>query len=121
MVKYTEEDTKKLVRMYSEAEDKDEAVLELMELLGKTKNSIISKLSVLKIYESKIEKKTAVPSITKKEIVHNIAVLLDAEPQYLQGLEITRKPDLEYLHARVETELGYWKERALQKGVTEDD
>lgn len=103
-MKYSESEEKLMTETYTAAEDKQEAVMELVEQLGRSKTSVIAKLTSMGIYQ---KKKVYQPKsgITKKEMIHRIAMAVDAEPEYLQGIEKSAKPALEYLMKRTEAEI----------------
>ena len=98
MINYTEEQTKELVKLYLEAEDKVAVVEELAIKFGKPKKSIVGKLSKEKVYIKRVYKsKTGKNPITKKEMIHNLSQLLDGDVDRLQGFEKAPKLELEYL------------------------
>ncbi len=95
---YTEEDTKKIIHGYVGATDKTEAVRELAIIFGKSKKSIIGKLSREGVYEKQpYLSKTGQPPITKKEIVHMISLVLHCELDSIAGLDKAPKLDLKNL------------------------
>lgn len=98
MINYTEEQTKELVKLYLEAEDKVAIVDELAIKFGKPKKSIVGKLSKEKVYIRRVYKsKNGKNPITKKEMIHNMAKLLNGDVDKLQGFEKAPKLELEYL------------------------
>lgn len=101
MSNYTEEQTNMLVNEYLDC-PKPEKVEELAERLGKSKKSIIGKLSREGVYrrESYVSK-TGEKPITKVEIVQNIASDLDLEVSDLSGLEKSPKEALRSLEKAV--------------------
>lgn len=103
-MKYSESEEKLMCKTYTDAENKDEAVSQLIEQLGRSKASVIAKLTSMGVYQKKkvYEPKSG---IIKKEMIHRIALAIDAEPEYLQGLEKSAKPSLEYLMNRLEAEI----------------
>lgn len=97
-MEYTEENTVLLVNKYLEAENKDEVILELMELFEKPKKSIIGKLSKEGVYQRKTYKtKQGKDPISKKEYIDKIAQALGTDPELIQGLTKTPKLELEFL------------------------
>lgn len=98
MINYTEEQTKELVKLYLEAEDKQAILPILAEQFDKPKKSIIGKLSKEGVYVKKVYKtKQGTSPVTKKEMIHNLSKILNADVNKLQGLEKAPKLDLEYL------------------------
>lgn len=92
MQKYTEEQEKELEINYKAA-DSDEgreiAVQEFMAKHGKSKRSVVAKLSKMEIYKSKerISKVTGTKPITKEQIVSQIEEKMGFESGALEGLE----------------------------------
>lgn len=94
---YSEADTTTLVDEYTKNPSK-ETVEMLAEKLGKSKKSIIGKLSREGVYQREVYKsKTGSLPITKAEIVSNIAALLEIEEESLSGLEKSPKSALQAL------------------------
>ena len=95
---YSEEDTARMIEIYLAAVDKEQAVIQIAEDFNKPKKSVISKLSKERVYVKK-EYKTKQGSrpITKKEMIFNLSLLLDIDPNSIQGLEKTPKMELQYL------------------------
>jgi hypothetical protein len=103
MTNYTEEQTKYMVDMYLQAEDKEAMVEYLSEHFNKPKKSVIGKLSKEKVYQKKVYlSKTGEPPVTKKELIHHLSELVGADPERLQGLEKAPKLELQYLISFIE-------------------
>lgn len=101
MSNYTEEQTNMLVNEYLDC-PKPEKVEELAERLGKSKKSIIGKLSREGVYRREVYvSKTGEKPITKVEIVANIADHLGLESRNLAGLEKSPKEALRCLEKAV--------------------
>ncbi len=95
---YTEENTKMMINMYLEAEDKDAIIDVLCELLDKRPRSIIGKLSKEGVYIKKSYKtKAGKDPKTKVEMIFDLSLVLKCDAEKLQGLIKTPKPDLTYL------------------------
>lgn len=90
--KYTAQEEQQLVDAYTQAES-DEERLEVIEeyadRLDKTKQSIVAKLSKLKIYQPKrrISKVTGDTPETKEQIVKKIAAICGGSDTIYYGLE----------------------------------
>jgi len=98
---YSETDTATLVEEYTRNPSK-ETVEMLAEKLGKSKKSIIGKLSREGVYQREVYRsKTGELPITKLEIVNNIASLLRIEVDALQGLEKSPKSALQALEEKL--------------------
>lgn len=94
-VNYSEEMTAELVKLYTE---KLMTVEELADHFNKPKRSIIGKLSKEGVYLKKVYKtKGGESPVTKKEMIHNLSKIINADPEKLQGLEKAPKIELEYL------------------------
>ena len=101
MSNYTEEQTNMLVNEYLDSPN-PEKVEELAERLGKSKKSIIGKLSREGVYRREAYvSKTGEKPITKVEIVENIADHLGLESRDLAGLEKSPKEALRTLEKSV--------------------
>lgn len=85
--KYTEEEEKLLINAYTTATDKDAAIEDLVTEIGKSKRSIIAKLSRLGVYKAKsfVSKVTGGEPKTKEAIVKEIANLCNEKD--FTGLE----------------------------------
>jgi hypothetical protein len=95
---YDETNTAILVNKYLDAEDKDAIIDELALQFDKPVRSIIGKLSKEKVYIKKTYKtKSGTDPVTKKEIIMHISLALGADPEKLQGLIKTPKPELTHL------------------------
>ena len=95
---YTEEEVLSLAAIYSKATNEEErtiAVTEAVETLGKTKASIIAKLSSLKLYvRPSTSPKSKKPVITKDMMVEQIAEQMQTPSELLPGLEKANKNTL---------------------------
>lgn len=101
MSNYTDEQTNMLVGAYLDRPT-PETVEELAEHLGKSKKSIIGKLSREGVYRREVYvSKTGEKPITKVEIVENIADYLGLEITDLSGLEKSPKEALRKLEKAV--------------------
>ena len=101
MSNYTDEQTNMLVGAYLD-KPTPETVEELAENLGKSKKSIIGKLSREGVYRREAYvSKTGEKPITKVEIVANIADHLGLEVSDLSGLEKSPKEALRILEKSV--------------------
>jgi hypothetical protein len=101
MSNYTEEQTNMLVGAYLDSPT-PETVESLAEELGKSKKSIIGKLSREGVYRREAYvSKTGEKPITKVEIVSNIADHLGLESRDLAGLEKSPKESLKNLEKAV--------------------
>ena len=90
---YTKEEEDLLREKYS-----GENVEELAEALGRSKRSIIGKLSRLGIYQKKVYRtKTNEIPITKLELVAQLATKKSLELEQLEGLHKAPKTVLKYL------------------------
>ena len=98
MINYTPEITQELIKLYLAAEDKIAIIDFLAEKYEKPKKSIIGKLSKEGVYQKRVYKsKTGAVPVTKKEMIHNLSLLISADAEKLQGLEKAPKMELEYL------------------------
>ena len=105
-INYTDEETEELVKLYLEAEDKVAIIEVLMAKFDKPKKSIIGKLSKEAVYQKQTYKtKTGENPVTKLELVHNIAKMLDMNPEELQGVVKSPKLELQALIAALEKKL----------------
>jgi hypothetical protein len=101
MSNYTEEQTLLLVGAYLD-KPTPATVEELAEHLGRSKKSIIGKLSREGVYRREVYvTKTGESPITKVEIVNNIAESLGVENADLTGLEKSPKATLKTLEKAV--------------------
>ena len=91
-VNYTEEQVKYMVEAYRDNPSR-ETVDDLAEELNKSVKSIIGKLSREGVYKTK----TGEDPITKKELVEELASLLDISANSIVGLEKAPKADLKNL------------------------
>tara|TARA_R110002167_G_scaffold304277_1_gene508520 strand:+ start:335 stop:706 length:372 start_codon:yes stop_codon:yes gene_type:complete len=96
-VNYTEEQVKHMVRAY-ETEPTRETVDALADELNKSVKSIIGKLSREGVYKKTVYKtKTGEDPVTKKELVEELASILDMSAKTIVGLEKSPKSDLKNL------------------------
>jgi len=96
-VNYTEEQVKYMVEAYRDNPSR-ETVDELAEELNKSVKSIIGKLSREGVYKKTVYKtKTGEDPITKKELVEELAGILDINANSIVGLEKSPKADLKNL------------------------
>jgi hypothetical protein len=96
-VNYTEEQVKYMVEAYRDNPSR-ETVDELAEELNKSVKSIIGKLSREGVYKKTVYKtKTGEDPITKKELVEELASILDISANSIVGLEKSPKADLKNL------------------------
>jgi len=101
-VNYTEEQVQYMKDLYS-ANPTRETVEKLSEEMNKSVKSIIGKLSREGVYQKTVYKtKTGEDPITKKEIVENVAGILDIKPDWIMGLEKSPKSDLKRLWETLE-------------------
>ena len=101
MSNYTEEQTMEMVGAYLD-QPTPETVEGLAEKYGKSKKSIIGKLSREGVYRREVYvSKTGEKPITKMEIVNNIAEGLGIESTNLAGLEKSPKAALKNLEKAV--------------------
>jgi len=101
MSNYTEEMTNAMIREYTD-KPTPETVEMLAEMFGRSKKSIIGKLSREGVYRREVYvSKTGEAPITKVEIVNNIAEGLGLESSTLAGLEKSPKTALRNLEKAV--------------------
>ena len=102
-VNYTDEQVEKMKEWYT-AEPTRETVEKLSMELNKSIKSIIGKLSREGVYQKTVYKtKTGEDPITKRELVENIADMLDISHQDIAGLEKSPKADLKVIVATLKT------------------
>ena len=100
-VNYTEEQVQYMKDLYT-ANPTRETVEKLSSEMGKSVKSIIGKLSREGVYQKTVYKtKTGEDPITKREIVENVASILDMKSDWLVGLEKSPKADLKRLYDRL--------------------
>lgn len=98
---YTQEQVDHMVEAYK-ARPNRETVDMLAEDLNKSVKSIIGKLSREGVYEKTVYKtKTGEDPITKKELVVELAELLEIDYNKVAGLEKSPKADLKILHETI--------------------
>ena len=96
-VNYTEEQVEYMVKAYQDNPTR-ETVEDLAEELNKSVKSIIGKLSREGVYKKTVYKtKTGEDPITKKELVEELASILDISANSIVGLEKSPKADLKNL------------------------
>ncbi len=96
-VNYTEEQVDYMVKAYSDQPTR-QTVNALADELNKSVKSIIGKLSREGVYKKTVYKtKTGEDPITKKELVEELAGILDISANSIVGLEKSPKADLKNL------------------------
>lgn len=96
-VNYTEEQVKHMVEAYQAKPDRTTVDM-LAEDLNKSVKSIIGKLSREGVYKKTVYKtKTGEDPVTKKELVEELAGILDISANSIIGLEKSPKADLKNL------------------------
>jgi len=96
-VNYTEEQVDYMVKAYSDQPTR-QTVNALADELNKSVKSIIGKLSREGVYKKTVYKtKTGEDPITKKELVEELAGILDISADSIRGLEKSPKSDLKNL------------------------
>ena len=96
-VNYTEEQVDYMVKAYSDQPTR-QTVNALADELNKSVKSIIGKLSREGVYKKTVYKtKTGEDPITKKELVEELASILDISANSIMGLEKSPKADLKNL------------------------
>ena len=96
-VNYTEEQVKHMVETYQAKPDRS-TVDVLADELNKSVKSIIGKLSREGVYKKTVYKtKTGEDPVTKKELVEELAGILDISADSIVGLEKSPKADLKNL------------------------
>ena len=96
-VNYTEEQVKYMVEAYQDNPNRS-TVDDLAKELNKSVKSIIGKLSREGVYKKTVYKtKTGEDPITKKELVEELAGVLDISANSIAGLEKSPKSDLKNL------------------------
>lgn len=96
-VNYTEEQVQYMIDLYVATPTRD-TVDALAEELNKSVKSIIGKLSREGVYLKTVYKtKTGEDPITKKELVEELAGILDISADWISGLEKSPKKDLKTL------------------------
>jgi hypothetical protein len=96
-VNYTPEQTEYITKIYCENPCRETVDL-LAEELDKPKKSIIGKLSKEGVYRAQVyQTKLGEKPVTKVELVHDIANLLNVSVDSLKGLDKTPKLTLRFL------------------------
>ena len=100
-INYTEKQVELMIEKYTSNQSR-ETVEELAETLDKSIKSIIGKLSREGVYKKTVYKtKTGESPETKKEIVENLAGLLNLEYIQVAGLEKSPKSALKILREAI--------------------
>ena len=100
-INYTEKQVELMIEKYTSNPSR-ETVEELAETLDKSVKSIIGKLSREGVYKKTVYKtKTGESPETKKEIVENLAGLLNLEYVQVAGLEKSPKSALKILREAI--------------------
>ena len=100
-VNYTEQQVQHMIEEYKSNPTR-KTVENLAEELDKSIKSIIGKLSREGVYEKTVYKtKTGEDPITKKELVVELAELLELDYNKVAGLEKSPKADLKILHEAI--------------------
>lgn len=103
-INYTEQDVLKLHDLYDGSTDSVELLVQVLE---KSKRSVIGKLAKEGIYKKTgYITKTGDAPVTKKEMVHDIATVLEMDYEELVGLEKSPKAGLKNLQRGLELMLG---------------
>jgi|TARA_B110000879_G_scaffold68693_1_gene96151 hypothetical protein len=103
-VNYTEEQVNLMVEAYKISPDR-QTVEKLAESLNKSIKSIIGKLSREGVYKKTVYKtKTGDTPVTKKELVSELAEMLELKYDDLSGLEKSPKADLTTLVVAIRDE-----------------
>lgn len=101
---YTQEQVEYMVEEYT-SEPTRETVENLAEEMNKSVKSIIGKLAREGVYKKTVYKtKTGEDPITKKELVTELAELLEIDYNGIAGLEKAPKADLKRLHSSIKGE-----------------
>lgn len=101
---YTQEQVEHMVEEYT-AEPTRETVENLAEEMDKSVKSIIGKLAREGVYKKTVYKtKTGENPITKKQLVTEIAELLEVDYIKIAGLEKAPKSDLKILNQEIKGE-----------------
>jgi hypothetical protein len=104
LINYTEEQTQQLILIYLGATDKVAIIDELALMFKKPKKSIVGKLSKEGVYVKRVYKsKNGRDPVTKKEMIHTLAKLVEGDVDKLQGFEKAPKLELEYLIKLIST------------------
>ena len=99
-MKYTEEETQQVRKLYAEGVE----LAQIGEVLGRSKASVIGKLVKEGVYEKK-RASTKREGPSKLEVLERIAELADADVDLLEGMMKSSKESLQYLLQRLEVEL----------------
>lgn len=97
VTKYTVDELKELEAVYNpedNEQDRAKAVEDLVELLGRSKTSVIAKLSSMKLYKRPESLKDKMPIVTKDAMVEIIAAKMQLHSEQLPGLEKANKSTL---------------------------
>ena len=96
---YTDEQAQEMLELYTAASDEDKPLVvdQLAEKYGKSRRSIIGKLSKMGCYvKSTYKTKSGEDPIFKTEIVHKLATSVAGDPEKLQSLTKATKIELLY-------------------------
>ena len=114
MSNYTQDQTAYMIAEYEASNNKPETVEKLAEELGKSKKSIVGKLSREGVYKRvSYVTKSGVAPITKVELVRNIASNLDLDDTKLDGLEKAPKQVLMLLETTTSIENSDWRKGTI--------
>ena len=117
MSNYTSDQTAYIVAEYENSDDKTETLDRLSQELGKSKKSIVGKLSREGVYKRvSYVTKSGVAPITKVELVKNIGANLELEEHQLEGLEKAPKQVLILLESttvKEERSVENWRKGTL--------
>ncbi len=102
---YSDADIKRLVSAYESCDtdkERKETVVRFADALSKTTNSIVAKLSNMKVYikPAKVSK-TGSAIVRKAELVNKIADAMGEDPEIMESLEKATKIVLEKILAQV--------------------
>lgn len=121
MSNYTNDQTVYIVAEYENSDDKTETLNRLSQELGKSKKSIVGKLSREGVYKRvSYVTKSGVAPITKVELVKNIAANLELDEHQLEGLEKAPKQVLILLESttvKEERGLKNWRSMSIWSEV----
>ena len=114
MSNYTQDQTAYMIAEYEASDNKPETVEKLAEELGKSKKSIVGKLSREGVYKRvSYVTKSGVAPITKVELVRNIASNLELDDTKLDGLEKAPKQVLMLLETTTSIEESDWRKGTI--------
>lgn len=106
-MKYNEEQTKAIIEAYQKAENKKAIVEKLAIQFNVSTRSIIGKLAREQVYErTPYLNKLGQPPETKKQIIAEMAGLLNIDPEKIQGLEKAPKLELILIRRKITEKFG---------------